>query len=499
MIQFAELEIGNMETDISEGAGRSIVSLVNDLPECYQPIFGHPELSSQVSRASEDRLSSIIETYDRLSNVTETPLKVLDLGCAQGFFSLNLAARGADVTGIDFLDKNVAVCNALALENPDFKATFQHGQVEAIIESLNDGDFDLVLGLSVFHHIIHAHGLDATKSLLRKLAKTIDSGIYEFARHDEPLYWAASQPADTTCLIHDYDFKTILGNHSTHLSTVERPFYFVSNRFWMTDKITGEFSSHLTTPHEYGGLEKQGGPYKGTRTYFIGDKFILKAYDTTHNELGKVNEENLRREAEVLTEASPELDLPKIHEYNEFEGGAYLVRECVKGDLLSQVIESDKEYEPHVIVMKVLDRLVELENQGLYHDDLRTWNVVLCPTGAVRLIDFASIGPNKKDITWPHDLMMVALIFWRQVFDRVVANPVPILTPLLNPGRLPNPHREAFVQLFDLPHKERTFGQLKKLIDKNSDFQRENGQTVGNCELMEKMEQGSMILQRLVS
>ena len=168
MIQFAELEIGNMETDISEGAGRSIVSLVNDLPECYQPIFGHPELSSQVSRASEDRLSSIIETYDRLSNVTETPLKVLDLGCAQGFFSLNLAARGADVTGIDFLDKNVAVCNALALENPDFKATFQHGQVEAIIESLNDGDFDLVLGLSVFHHIIHAHGLDATKSLLRK-------------------------------------------------------------------------------------------------------------------------------------------------------------------------------------------------------------------------------------------------------------------------------------------------------------------------------------------
>ena len=62
MIQFAELETRNVETGISEGADRSTASLVNELPECYQPIFGHPELRTEVSRASEDRLSSIIET-----------------------------------------------------------------------------------------------------------------------------------------------------------------------------------------------------------------------------------------------------------------------------------------------------------------------------------------------------------------------------------------------------------------------------------------------------
>lgn len=56
------------------------------LPEKYQPIFGHPELSEGSSRGCEDRFVLIRECARRLQGELGRPLRVLDLGCAQGFF-----------------------------------------------------------------------------------------------------------------------------------------------------------------------------------------------------------------------------------------------------------------------------------------------------------------------------------------------------------------------------------------------------------------------------
>ncbi|UNW13438.1 methyltransferase domain-containing protein [Xanthomonas phaseoli pv. phaseoli] len=61
------------------------------------------------------------------------PIRVLDLGCAQGYFSLNLAARGSIVHGADFLDRNVAVCRALAEEQGFVAATFECARIEDIV------------------------------------------------------------------------------------------------------------------------------------------------------------------------------------------------------------------------------------------------------------------------------------------------------------------------------------------------------------------------------
>jgi O-antigen chain-terminating bifunctional methyltransferase/kinase len=68
-----------------------------------------------------------------LQRLLGRPLKVLDLGCAQAYFTLNLAERGAIVHGVDFLDRNIAVCNALARENPALQVSFETGRVEEAI------------------------------------------------------------------------------------------------------------------------------------------------------------------------------------------------------------------------------------------------------------------------------------------------------------------------------------------------------------------------------
>ena len=67
---------------------------VNSLPEFYQPVYGHKEWNDKPLRNCEDRLPDIEKVYDHLSNELKRPLRVLDLGCAQGFFSFNIAHKG---------------------------------------------------------------------------------------------------------------------------------------------------------------------------------------------------------------------------------------------------------------------------------------------------------------------------------------------------------------------------------------------------------------------
>ena len=179
---------------IKENVTKSnIKNLIMSLPEIYQPIFGHPDLTNATSRTCEDRFLHISNVYQSLQTQLNRPLRVLDLGCAQGYFSLSLAKLGATVHGVDYLDKNIDVCQALADENPEFKISFEIGRIEQMLTNLEPDQYDLVLGLSVFHHIVHEHGLFEVQSMLTALANQVEVAIFELALAKEPLYWAASQ------------------------------------------------------------------------------------------------------------------------------------------------------------------------------------------------------------------------------------------------------------------------------------------------------------------
>ena len=90
----------------------NLQTLLDKIPEIYQPIFGHPELSTRYSRDCSDRLPAIKQIYAALAAKLDRSLRVLDLGCAQGYFSLHLAEMGATVYGIDFERVSIDVCNA---------------------------------------------------------------------------------------------------------------------------------------------------------------------------------------------------------------------------------------------------------------------------------------------------------------------------------------------------------------------------------------------------
>ena len=175
---------------------QKLQSLVDGLPELYQVIYGHPEWDGEAARDCRARLVIIEDACRRLSGHLDRPLKVLDLGCAQGFFSLSLAGSGATVTGVDFQAENIAVCSALAEENPDLSVSFVQARIEDFVERLEPGEYDVVLGLSVFHHLVYLYGIEHVARLLTALMNDVNLGIFEFALKEEPLYWGSAQPDD---------------------------------------------------------------------------------------------------------------------------------------------------------------------------------------------------------------------------------------------------------------------------------------------------------------
>ena len=202
---------------------RDISELVRALPEVYQSIYGHQEFDGSAARACEDRLVSLIAIHDRLRASLGRPVRVLDLGCAQGYFSIALATRGAIVAGVDFSAENIALCQALADEHPDADLSFTHGTVEEVIGTMAPGSVDLVLGLSVFHHLVHEHGVPAIRALLTRLAERVAVGVFEMALATEPLYWGPSQPDDPRELLAGWSYMATNSHCVTHLSDVVRP------------------------------------------------------------------------------------------------------------------------------------------------------------------------------------------------------------------------------------------------------------------------------------
>jgi len=69
------------------------------LPEKYQPVFGHPGLSKGSSRRCEDRLALIRKCTKALQDEIGRPLRILDLGCAQGFSPSVWLLTGTECTG----------------------------------------------------------------------------------------------------------------------------------------------------------------------------------------------------------------------------------------------------------------------------------------------------------------------------------------------------------------------------------------------------------------
>ena len=431
--------------------------LVSALPEKYQPIFGHPELSDHASRGCADRLATIIDAYQAIEKQMGRPLRVLDLGCAQGYFSHSLAAQGANVYGVDFLEANIAVCNALAKEQVQYSIRFETARIEDTLQSLQPDQYDLILGLSVFHHIIHEKGIEIVKALLMAAADRVGGLLLEMALRAEPLYWASAQPIDPRELLSEIGFTHQLAVHPTHLTDLPRPLYFASNQFWLVDNQAQRIVSWTKESHALA-----AGTHQGSRRYFFSQAHVLKHYRLDHPR-GEHNKNEYDKEVQFLSHPIAGFTAAQLHAHGESDTESWVVIERLQGVLLVDLLQQHGTIDAHKILCSLLDQLCALEAAGLYHNDIRTWNILIQEGNQPVLIDYGSISIAPEDCAWPHNIYLAFFILVNELVTGSIEHPVPIRSAAMTPASLPPPYDNWSRNIWQRPVQEWSFKLFREL------------------------------------
>lgn len=120
------------------------------------------------------------------------PLRILDVGCAQGTLALLLAERGHDVTAIDIRPQFLEYA----------KSRYTQGQVEFLAaNALQDqlaGEYDLIFANQIIEHLVYPQELaERLKMLLRpggELVVTTPNGDY--IKNNLPAYSTLGDPRE---------------------------------------------------------------------------------------------------------------------------------------------------------------------------------------------------------------------------------------------------------------------------------------------------------------
>jgi|GEM_PF-6506503 len=373
------------------------------LPEAYQPAWGLDETRTQARRGSADRFALLLRHIAALPG--EAPLRVLDIGCAQGYFALGLTAelreRGIEVIGVDALADNVRFCEQLVAHH-GLEARFLHDRFDAgFFQRHAFAHFDAVLALNVLHHIRELQGAQAMEAALAAIRTHSRVLFCELAQRDEALDWIGDWHESDHALLGDYAFRRRLGEFETHLTQVRRPLYACSNDLACVDGKWFPFErvqerAHPNVPERFA----------GQRRFFIGKDTIVKAY-RADGDFGSFNRAELKAEAEVLRKLGDEPQrYPLLLAQCDDGDRVWLARAILPGRLVSELIEAHEDFDRGVLLRALLEELAHLEERGYHHADIRAWNM-LWHQGGVRLIDFGSMMPSSSPL---HRIALAAVI-----------------------------------------------------------------------------------------
>ncbi len=351
--------------------------------EHYQPVYGLPPalFETNPKRTCLERAQAI----ERYFGNDLRGLRVLDIGSSLGYFCFFLADRGALTEGWDFNFKNCQVSNLAKKVNGIEAARFHFRALDSqTVEQIPYDTFDCVLGLSVFHHVALYNGFDYAQDLLARLLDRVPILIIEMANKSEDVgsEWKEFLPQDEMeffARVKDCTIET-LGAFDTHLSETKRTMYVVKRKLVTVNSHRYSVDRELYRPHKefaFSAME---------RRYFLTKDHFVKAYgmDDRNNFRQIINEINILHCIE-------DAGIKRVCRLVDYELGTRrvsLVLSRVSGSLLSETLDSLSFEARDKAAGQVLEILTELERAKIFHNDIRSWNVMIDEQGGPFLIDF---------------------------------------------------------------------------------------------------------------
>lgn len=150
----------------------------------YQPLYGLED---------QDRpdIRPVLHRWAAMEPYVPRKGSALDVGCQNGWFTHKLAERGLVSLGVDSHPRDVRVARYLGDWNDLDGLAF--ARMEVTPETARAlPSFDVVLCLSVFHHLVRFHNLEYATATMRALAdNTRDRLFFETGQPNETsMKWA---------------------------------------------------------------------------------------------------------------------------------------------------------------------------------------------------------------------------------------------------------------------------------------------------------------------
>lgn len=136
-------------------------------------------------KKTDSRLGIILDHLDPENK------KILDVGCSNGFFCYELAKMGAIVSGVD-KNKEVISLNNKITKYFGLNINFFENNVDLNFFK-NLSDYDVILFLSVLHHIFHhcrQKPLELCNEIIKSISKKTNLLIFEIGQSAEPFTWS---------------------------------------------------------------------------------------------------------------------------------------------------------------------------------------------------------------------------------------------------------------------------------------------------------------------
>lgn len=125
---------------------------------------GAGHLTDRESPFQRYRVAKVLDIYE-----PGPEERVLDLGCGWGTFAFAVADRVADVVGVDFSEKSIALCRQRLDADP--RPDLRFVQADARATGLPPESFDVVIAADLFEHLYPDDSVQVVEEARRVLVR----------------------------------------------------------------------------------------------------------------------------------------------------------------------------------------------------------------------------------------------------------------------------------------------------------------------------------------
>lgn len=384
------------------------------------------------------------------------------------------------MTGIEVDETRVKFCNLLAEENPNLKIKFLRARIEDFIPTIQPGEYDLVIAMSVLHYPCMQYGWQKVQGLLSELAKKVNGAIFELALNTEPHNWYGRLPGNFFELIAGFSFARTMAciTHSKTSGDMKRPLCFASSKYAYLEN-SGMLKIDSVKYHS--GVRING------RMYFhCGDKFVKVGLIMNH-----VAFERYQKEIRFMKKFGGQNNLPKLYEtYVEPDDiGIYrffIVTDKIFGVPLSEKIKDLSQEERFEVLKKVLRDLAFFEENGYRSFDIHSGNFLYKNSGEVVPVDYELFSDGGTDILSPFPRHPVTQFFHfaNTLLENLSGEKFFERQPRFLTYFKKHIGDKKFSRIMQIKDSEKYFARLYGILFESDDDEKFDGYTVAEHELL---------------